>query len=315
AGYFRTIYQPSQLLSIHSDLQVRHVGYSLEGMDNDLRPVRADANFLFFNPKFGVNYTWKKGQQLFLSWAVANKEPSRGDFIDNTFSTSPQSEHLQNWELGYRAQKGLTTIELSGYYMNYRNQLVLTGEVNDVGAPIRVNVPKSYRLGLESTLSHQFTSTLALSVNAALSGNKISSFEEVIADYSVDFERVIIDHKNTNISFSPTFIGAIQLLYKPMKGLDVELSSKFVSKQYLDNTENSDRSLPAYHYQNLRLQYTLDSKYWRELRIICMVNNLLNRQYASNGYTYSYIFNDLITENFLYPQAGRHWMIGINAGF
>ncbi|HMU05139.1 MAG TPA: TonB-dependent receptor, partial [Saprospiraceae bacterium] len=314
SAYLRAIWTYKDRWTLHGDIQLRKVNYSVAGIDNDLRNIDLTDDFLFFNPKVGVNYALKSNQNFYASLAVANKEPSRGDFIDNAFGDIPVSERLQNVELGYQYLGAKTRVETNIYFMNYINQLVQTGELNDVGAAIRQNVDKSYRLGWEGSLTYQLGKYIAINGNLALSQNRIKAFDEVIFDYTVDFERVVIPHKNTDISFSPSFVSGLQILVKPLPSLDIEFSTKFVSKQYLDNTSNEARSLPSFHYENLRVAYIISSKYWKSASITMMVNNVFDIKYASNGYTYSYIYNDLITENFLYPQAERHMMIGCKVG-
>lgn len=312
--YFRALFDLTPKISLHSDIQFRKVDYSILGIDNDLRMIDVSSDFGFLNPKLGGLYQINEKQQTYVSLAVAHKEPSRGDFIDNVFGTIPKAERLYNWEAGYRFKTKSTYFESNLYFMNYKNQLVLTGELNDVGAPVRVNVPKSYRLGWELSLNHQLSRKWAINANTTLSQNKIKAFDEVIADYTIDFERVIVKHENTNISFSPNLVGNLQLLYKPFEKLEAEWSVKYVGSQFLDNTSNSDRSLPAYSFQNLRVAYLVTSKYWKNMAFTFMLNNVLDQLYSSNGYTYSYIYEDLITENFVYPQAGRNWLLGIKLG-
>ncbi|MBK9735594.1 MAG: TonB-dependent receptor [Saprospiraceae bacterium] len=147
SGYFRTNYSLNSDITFHGDIQLRNVVYEVNGIDNDLRNINIKNNNFFVNPKFGANWAFKTNQNLYASYAVANKEASRGDFIDNAFGAFPSSEHLTNLEFGYRMQKSKTSIESNVYYMKYKNQLVQTGKVNDVGAAIRINVPNSYRLG------------------------------------------------------------------------------------------------------------------------------------------------------------------------
>ncbi|MBK9735593.1 MAG: TonB-dependent receptor [Saprospiraceae bacterium] len=147
-----------------------------------------------------------------------------------------------------------------------------------------------------------------------MSRNKIKSFDEVIYDYTNGSETIIINHRNSDISFSPSVISTLQVLVKPVKNMEAEFSAKYIGRQFLDNTSDLGRSLPAYHYENLRLSYNVKSKYSKTLSITFMINNLFDARYSSNGYSYSYIYGSLITENFLYPQAGRNLMLGIKIG-
>ncbi|MBK9583144.1 MAG: TonB-dependent receptor [Saprospiraceae bacterium] len=312
--YSRAIFELNDNMTLHGDLQWRKVHYEIQGKDNDLRDVDVSESYNFINPKFGIHYKWKKNHESFLSFAVANKEPGRGDFIDYAYSNLPLHEHLKNWELGYKYTNSRLLLESNLYYMLYKNQLVLTGELNDVGASVRVNVPESYRAGIEQSIAFQMTKKWSLNANATWSLNKIKAFDEVIADYTIDFTKEIIHHQNTDISFSPNWIGALQCQYTPHKNIEIGWSVKFVGSQFLDNTSNAERSLPAYNYHNFRLMYKIKSKYVKDASCTLLVNNVLNQLYASNGYTYSYKYESLITENFLYPQAGRNWLLGLKIG-
>ncbi|MBK9152583.1 MAG: TonB-dependent receptor [Saprospiraceae bacterium] len=187
---------------------------------------------------------------------------------------------------------------------------MLTGDLNDVGAAIRTNVPVSYRLGIELDGKVRLHEKWFVGGNLNLSRNKIRAFEEIIIDYTNGFERIAIVHDNTDIAFSPAVNTALQLMFIPVRGLEAELSTRYVGRQFLDNTSNLRRSIAPYHFQNVRLgwQFTLLGA---DARATLMVNNVLDRLYETNGYTYSYIFGELITENFYYPQAGRNWMLGL----
>lgn len=315
SAYLRSIWNIQPKWTLHGDVQLRTLEYQILGNDNDLRNLDVAQTFLFLNPKIGLHYQMNKNSQLYLSLAVAHKEPSRSDFVDNAMTTLPKHERLQNWELGFRTHHKKTFFESNIYYMDYQNQLVLTGALNDVGAAIRINTPRSYRFGLENNLSYQPSKTFTFTFNATLSINKISKFEEIVADYTNGFELKTIAHQNTDISFAPTTIAALQMTYHFNKRAEITLASKYVGSQYLDNTQNAQRSLPAYHYQNLRLAYQVSSKYWKDLQVFLSVNNLLDQKYSANGYTFSYISGETITENFLYPQAGRHFMLTCNFQF
>lgn len=314
-AYTKLVYLPSEKLSVHADIQWRKVNYTIYGSDNDLRDIDVSYAGDFLNPKLGINYQISKEHGLYLSYAFGQKEPSRGDFIDRAFATTPKAEKLHNVETGLRTTYATWMMEHSLYYMRYRDQLVLTGELNDVGAPIRVNVPVSTRLGWESSITYSLSKYFSMHTNFTLSTNKIKEFEEVIADYTNGFEKKSIQHNDTDISFSPAVTGALQILYKPTNQIEIELSSKYVSKQYLDNTSNPDRQMPAYHFQNLRMAKSFESKWWKHCKVTILVNNLLNKHFVSNGYTYTYIYEKPITENFYYPQAGINFLAGVQLGF
>jgi len=315
ASYFRTIWSPSQYWQIHADVQGRVVDYTVRGIDNDLRSIDVGKEIVFINPKTGVSYQANAASQFYLSYAIGQKEPSRSDFIDNAFGIIPTPEFLQNWEGGARYQSDKLALESGLYYMKYKNQLVLTGELNDVGAPVRTNVPNSYRLGWENTLKYQVSSKWAVMLTSTLSRNKIASFREKIADYTNGFEVREVSHQNTEISFSPNLSAASQILCRPARQFEAEWSFRYVSAQYLDNTSNEQRQLPAYHYQNLRLTWKSPEHWTTKATVSLFVNNLLNARYASNGYSYTYIYGSPITENYVYPQAGRHIMCTFSVGW
>lgn len=313
--YLRATYKPINKFSIYGDLQLRFVDYNIHGIDKYIHEVDIDNSYTFFNPKFGVNFQPAKNHLVYVSGAIAHKEPVRGDFIDSDEGQVPQHEKLTNLELGYRYTAHKWSLASNVYSMVYKDQLVLTGELNQSGANIRVNVDDSYRYGWETELHYLISDKIEISANAALSRNKIKNFDEILPDYTIDFDKKVIHHQNTDISFSPSFIGAAAVLIRPMKGMEVEWSAKYVGSQFLDNTSNKNRSLPAYNYHNFRLTQEFSSKNWQSLKLTLLVNNVLNYQYSSNGYTYSYIVDDLLTYNFLYPQAGRNFMLGATVLF
>jgi iron complex outermembrane recepter protein len=301
--------------SSFADLQLRSVNYDVAGVDNDLRNVDLEESFLFFNPKFGLNFQSSPNTQWYISYAVGQREPARSDFLDNAFGSLPKSEFLGNTELGLKKVFKDGYVNTNLYYMHYKDQLVLTGALNDVGASLRTNVPDSYRLGLEMEAYKKIHSRFHAALNFTFSRNKIKTFNEVIYDYTQGEDLVEVSHSDTDISFSPSYTGMIQLIYLPVNKMEIQLSGKFVGKQFLDNTSNSERMLDAYQYQNLRIAYQLNMKGFPDMDLTLLVNNITNRLYSSNGYSYSYIYENMITENFLYPQAGRNWMVGISVKF
>ena len=194
--------------------------------------------------------------------------------------------------------------------MDYTDQLVLTGAVNAVGEAIRVNVPASYRLGVEASLNWQLSPRLLWQGNVTLSQNRIRNFTEKLVEY-VDYSVVEVNHGTTNIAFSPSVIAGNTLTYNFRK-MEASLLSKFVGKQFLDNTSNAARALPAYMTQDVRFAYAFTSK----IRATLLLNNVLNALYSSNGYTYSYLYEgNMTTENFQYPQAGFNFLLGLSVRF
>jgi iron complex outermembrane receptor protein len=196
--------------------------------------------------------------------------------------------------------------------MDYRNQLVLTGQVNDVGASIRTNVDKSYRTGVEIEGLVKFSKSLSLNANLTLSQNKIKDFDEVLYDYGSNFDEyneVKRTYKDTDISFSPSVIGGANLTYRPFKDGEITLLTKYVGRQFLDNTENEARSIEGYLTNDLRLSYTFRPSFLKEISISLLLNNILDVEYESNGYTWGYIGGDSeYRENYYFPQAGRNFL-------
>lgn len=291
-----------------ADLQLRGVDYSGNGIDNDLTTIDVSENYLFFNPKAGIRYNSDSKNSYYIYAGRGNREPVRNDFIDAPHGKVPKFETLNNIEVGYNFSGSKFQLQANGYYMGYKNQLVLTGQLNDTGSDVRQNVDKSYRAGIEIDGTYMFTNAFGLNLNATLSRNKIQSFDEVI-------DPEIIPHSDTDISFSPSAIAAGQLIWRPVEGLELNFISKYVGEQYLDNTENEARSLDAYWVNNVRVDYTMKDVVFKEIEINLLVNNIFNVMYSSNGYTYSYNYNGVVTENFYYPQAGINYLVGLNLRF
>lgn len=312
--YGKINYSLSEKLNAFADLQVRTVNYSMKGTASKLQNITQKVDYSFFNPKFGLTYQLNNSSTVFGSYSVGNKEPSRQDFVDNA-PKYPQAETLNDWELGYKTQLSNVALAVTGYMMNYKNQLVLTGKVNDVGEAIRINVPESYRMGIEIEAGVQVAKTLKINANATFSNNKIKNFTEIVPNYDGDADGVN-QFAETNIAFSPSTILGSQILFTPVKNLEFGFLSKYVGKQYLDNTTNDKRKLNAYFTNDLRAIYTVKGKTLKEVNFSFLVNNLFNTLYESNGYSYSYIYDkQTITENYYYPQAGTNVMFGINLKF
>lgn len=313
--YLKTTYQFTEALSGYVDLQWRRVLYAASGTENrsPLTPFSVAADYSFFNPKAGVVYSTGEGQQLYASYALGNREPVRDDFVDAPGGRTPRHETLRNLEAGYRRTSRNYMLHANYYLMDYRNQLVLTGSVNDVGASIRTNVGKSYRMGIELDGMLRISNQLSWNANVTLSRNKIENFNEVLYDYGQDFDEyneVVRSHKDTDISFSPNVIAGSGFTYRPFRNLEATLLSKYVGSQYLDNTSNAARKLDAYMTQDVRLSYTVYPSFMRELVLSVLLNNVLDEKYESNGYTWGYLGGGAETrENYYFPQAGRNFMV------
>ena len=313
-AYAKANYKVGEKLSLFGDLQLRTVSYETQGTDNDQTAIDVSADYTFFNPKLGLNYKVSDKAELYASFAVANREPDRSDFIDNPLETRPEHETLYNTEIGYRRSGNGYTFGINVYNMSYNNQLVPNGQLNDAGSGLRVNVDNSYRRGIEAIFGTQLTDRMTWDANITLSRNKIENFTEVIYDYTTGFDVVEFEYENTNISYSPEAVWASMFTYEFDYGLSALLNTKYVGTQNLDNTGRGSRSLAAYLVNDFGINYNKRIGAM-DAQLQFMVYNLLDQKYSANGYTFSYIVGELITENFFYPQAGRHAMVRLKLSF
>lgn len=297
---------------LFADMQYRRVNYNLPGFEHN-PTLFVNNTYNFFNPKVGFTYH-KNNLQAYASYSVANKEPNRDDF-ETGKTQQPKPEHLNDWEAGIESRKSKSFLSANVYYMKYKDQLVLTGKINDVGNYTRTNIPNSYRVGIELQASEILNQWLKASANLTLSRNKILNFTEYIDDYDNGGQKQN-DYRESDISFSPSVIGAATLTVTPVQKLNIDLLSKYVSKQYLDNTSNESRKLNSYFTEDVRMVYSFSKKWLKNVDLIFQVNNLFNKKYEANGYTYSYYYNaQLITENFYFPMAETNVMGGVNIRF
>ena len=307
--YLKEQVQVSDHWNLFGDIQYRAVRYTIEGF-RDNPSLYVNNEFDFFNPKAGVSYT-KNGWRGFLSYAVANKEPNRDDFEAGAMQ-QPQPERLHDIEAGIEKNSKKYNWSAALYYMNYKDQLVLTGKINDVGAYTRTNIPKSYRAGIELQGAYIFKPWMNITANLALSRNKVSDFSEFIDDYDNGGQKINV-FNSTDIAFSPAIVGSAAINLLPVKNLEVSLLSKYVGDQYLDNTQNDSRKLDAFYVQDVRAIYTIKKKWLKEVNIIGQVNNLFGKKYEPNGYTFSYIYGgETTTENYYFPMAGTNFMFAVN---
>jgi iron complex outermembrane receptor protein len=339
-SYLKMNRQIGRKLDVYMDAQIRYVDYVTNGVDNDLMNYSIDTDFLFFNPKAGLTYIHNERLKYYASVARGNKEPNRNDFIDAIDPTQVRPESMIDYELGGQWKKKSWEVSANAYYMDYTNQLVLNGTLNDVGAPLRTNVKDSYRAGLElvSSYTKEWGRKHAFSAmaNLAVSRNRISQFENVIYDYSGSDVLVVSEKmKDVPISFSPSVISGVQVRYdrftlwpewmatrttteeerkeRTRAPFSVMLMWKLVGRQFMDNTGNDAVALDAYNVLDGRISYEYVSIHkGHSIEFSVGVNNLLNTAFVSNGYTYSYIWGDRVTERFYYPQALRQWTFGVN---
>jgi iron complex outermembrane receptor protein len=295
--------------AIFADLQYRRVGYDIEGFrNNPSLPVNADYDF--FNPKIGIRYN-QNNLFAYLSYALANKEPNRDDFEAGQ-NQQPLHETLHDIEAGIEKRNYNWSYGATLFYMRYKNQLVLTGKVNDVGAYTRTNIPNSYRAGIELQGRYRIENWVNASGNIAFSKNKVKNFTEFFDDYDNGGQKTNT-YSTADVSFSPDVVGSAAVNFIPFKNAELSIISKYVSRQYLDNTSQKSRSLNPYYVQDARAIYNIKTGLLKDINIILQVNNLFNKKYEPNGYTFSYIYGgDFITENYYYPMAGRNFMLGVN---
>ena len=314
--YARYSHQLGDKLNLFADLQYRHIDYNIEGFDDDLRNITQEHQFNFFNPKLGLFYQPANNQNLYLSYSVANREPNRSAFIDYPKGyTSPVHETLHDWELGYNYTSVKFSFAANLYYMSYKDQLVLTGQINDVGAPIMVNVDKSFRTGIELQAGIQIAKSLVWNGNTTFSLNKIKNFTEYVDNWDTGGQEVF-DLGTTDLAFSPNITGNSQFIYSPGDRFSFSFASLYVSRQYIDNTSSEDRILDAYFVNNLKADYRFTTSLFEEITLHLMVNNLFNEKYESNAWVYSYIYgNQRYKMDGYFPQAGTHFMFGVDFNF
>jgi iron complex outermembrane receptor protein len=306
-----------------TDFQVRGINYRIIGIDDDLIDISQKHNFLFFNPKIGLNYDLSGNDQLYLSFSVANREPNRSNFKDSKKGDPvPRHETLYDYEAGYKHRRQNWLFDVNFYYMDYNNQLVLTGEINNVGDPVMKNVKDSYRTGCEIISSFNISRNLRWDFNLTLSRNKIKNMNIYVDnwDYWNDPDNEPLQYsfpkRSSNISFSPPVIAGNIFAIKASQDLSVEIHSKYVGKQYIDNSESVERMLDPYFVNDLMLFYSRKLKYVKQLDVSLSLINIFNQKYISNAWVYSY-FEDK-EENRLdgyFPQAGIHFLAGLTLKF
>ena len=313
-AYVKAAYNLSELWKVFVDVQYRHVDYTTDGIndkfyDNNGRwynqALNIDETYNFFNPKAGISFSPDR-HHFFASVAMSHREPERNNFTDNYKYPFPKAEQMVDIEAGYNYASREVRLGANLYYMSYKDQFVQTGELSEIGEPLTTNIDKSYRMGIELSAAWDICELLTVEGNAALSQNKLKDFTEMA---SVDWDDAFrpIHYDNTTLAFSPAAIlnGFIDFHYR---GFQATWHTNFVSRQYLDNTENKDRSLPAYTFSNLAMSYTLKSaiiKPLKEVVVGVQFNNVFNAHYATSGWVYSSILED-----YGHPNENRYYQIG-----
>lgn len=321
--YGKINYQINPFVNLYTDLQYRGIRYNIKGINDDAKDLsRNNLNFDFFNPKAGIFITVNDHQNLYTSFAIANREPNRSNYVDAPLGRDPVSERLYDFEAGYTFKMNNLQTSFNFYNMSYKNQLVLTGEINDVGDPIMVNVPASYRRGLEIAAGIKITPILLLEGNLTLSRNKINNFNEYVDNFNFwnDPENESVQLSSylgkTDISFSPEVVGSGSVIFKPFKDFSFSFLNKYVSRQYIDNTSSVDRSLDPYFINDLHFSYQLNLKKIGEISYKFLINNLFNVEYETNAWVYRYYYgNSYYTMDGYFPQAGINIIAGFSVKF
>lgn len=311
----KALYNITNRIIFFADLQYRIVNYNFKGFDEDRRVFDNTVNLPFFNPKAGFIMEVNDNNNIYTSFSIGNKEPNRDDYVQAPPDSLPRPESMQDVELGYRHKSGKLAYTANLYYMNYKDQLVLTGKINDVGSYNRINIDKSYRSGIEASVVYKPIDKLTIDVNATYSKNKIKKFTEYIDNWDT-WGQEAVNHQKTDIAFSPSVIANGLVEYEIMKKLTMGWNCKYTGMQYMDNTSNKDRSIDAYLVNDLRFNYVIKPKFVNEIAFSFMINNILNSMYVSNGWTYTYLTGgNYYTDNYYFPQAGRNVMMGIKVKF
>ena len=319
--FLRATYRIGENWNVFGDAQYRHVDYKTNGVNDKFiqdengnfvnQVLDVNENYNFFNPKGGIAFDLN-AHHAYASVAMSNREPERNNFTDNGSYPFPKPEQLIDYELGYNYGTDIWQAGANLYYMDYNNQFVQTGEVSDIGEALTTNIKKSYRMGIELQAGVNPTSWLTIEANAALSQNKIKDFDEVVEDWDAESEYRTIHYDNSTLAFSPSTIlnGFVTFHHK---GINLTWHTNYVSRMYLDNTENKDRSLPGYSTSNVSASYTYKpKKFVKEAIFKINFNNIFNKRYAASGWVYS-----AIAESYGHPNDNRYYQIGFMpmAGF
>ena len=315
--FAKVTWQLNEKIDLYGDLQFRTIDYRIKGIDNDLRDITQHHTYNFLNPKLGAYYRVDSQNQAYLSFGIGNREPNRSTLIDaNPEKPLPGAETLFNAEAGYQFNSRNMSAKANIYYMYYHDQLVLTGRINDVGDPVMENVPGSYRAGIEIALGFQLAKTLEWNVNSTFSSNKILNFTEYVDNWDDYPNQKVNDLGKTDIAFSPALVAASILRWTPMKNLEISLYSKYVGKQYIDNTSSDERVLDPYFVNDILISYYFTFKTLKRLGINLKVNNLTNAKYETNAWVYRYYSEGSYgVYDGYFPQAGINFLFGLDLKF
>ena len=313
SAFAKATYTLNSKIDVYGDLQLRNVGYKTFGLTSDLENMRIDESYSFFNPKVGVSYQLASNSSLYASYARANREPSRSDFESNP---DVKPEQLNDFEMGWRYNKQGVMLNINSYYMQYNEQLILTGALDDVGAPIRTNSGDSYRLGLEIEAAFSLSDAFIIQPVLTLSSNKNKQ------TYS-QVDGILKDFGTTNISFSPEVVASNAFIYSPLNNFSLSFLTKYVGDQYMGNTDTDTSKLKEYFVNDLNITYEWNPKsVFSTVVVSALVNNIFDKEYVSNGYYYTYdddwsVPGQLTTIEGAgyYPQATRNFLVGVTLKF
>lgn len=298
--YARVNYEFVRSLNFYADLQYRYINYTIKGINDKwdwnagrMQPLHIDETFHFFNPKAGLFWQINDKHSAYASFAVAQKEPTRNNYTDGFFTELPKSERLLDYEAGYAFRSAWFSAGINLYYMDYKDQLVLTGQLNEIGEAVSANVKDSYRAGMELSAGVKFTSWLRWDVNATFSRNQIEHYTEYLSDVDANWDDIYTP--DGGISQTANYLGSVPISFSPdfmlnsliafhHKGLDASLQSQYVSKQYLSNSGDESCTLDAYFVNNLNLSYTFKLPATKAITVGVSVYNLFDEEYESNGY-------------------------------
>ena len=314
--YARGNFKLSDKFYTYLDLQYRHIDYEIDGMDDGQRNITQSHTYDFFNPKAGILLEPSKNLSAYLNLAIANREPNRTTLVDaDPNKEEPTSERLYNAELGADMKRKTWRLKTNAYLMYYKDQLVLTGNINDVGSAIMENVDDSYRAGIEVIWTIKPIDWFQWQANLTYSQNKIIDFVSYTDNWDT-WGQEIEELGTTDISFSPEIVANSQLSFTPVKNLGVNLITQYVGEQYIDNTSSEDRKLDDYLVNNLRINYAIETSWMKKASVYLQVNNILDEKYITNAWIYPFYSGGEI--NYLdgyYPQAGINFMAGLNLKF
>ena len=314
-NYVKVNYEAAAHLYVYGDLQYRVIDYRIDGVDDDQRDITQNHQYHFLNPKVGLMYNPRENSGWYTSLGLGNREPKRSNFTDAAPGTEVRPEQMTDLELGYFYRPGKYRFGINLYWMNYKDQLVLTGEINDVGSAIMVNVPESYRAGIELEGGIKIGQKLDWMANLTLSRNRILNFTEYVDDWDT-WDQQVIELGETHLAFSPGIIAGSRLSYQVLSDLKLSLDTKVVGKQFMDNTSSVDKMLESYWVNDLMLTYTPSLNGKSRLTLFVQVNNVLDHLYESNAWVYSYFYEGQRAHMIgYYPQAGRHFLAGMSLNF